>query len=76
MSIKLLKSSSIVILISMFINGCSLIGVGHNDTYCAEHGCDYSDAGVCGNSWDIYKHFKQTKKRAYNGYSCRDRSVK
>lgn len=55
---------------SLFLGGCSWIGVGHNKTYCAEHGCDYSDAGVCGNSYDIYKNWRETEEKAYSGYAC------
>ena len=36
--------------------GCSAISIGENETYCEEHGCDYSDAGFCGSPIKIYKH--------------------
>ena len=41
------------------LGGCAKhMGVGYNETYCEEHGCDYSDAGVCGDPMKIYKYRK------------------
>jgi len=60
-----------VVFLLLMLNGCSWIGVGKNDTYCGEHNCDYSDAGVCGNSYDVYKNWQETQKKAYQDYTCK-----
>lgn len=52
----------------LFFSGC--FSVGANATYCQEHGCDFHDAGICGNSYDIYKNWKKAEKDAYRGYKC------
>lgn len=54
--------------ILLFGSGCSTIGIGHNETYCQEYGSNYEDAGVCGNSYDIYKDWHITKKEAYKNF--------
>jgi len=57
-----------IALMAMLFSGCSYIGIGYSETYCQEHGKDYSDAGVCGNSYDIYKNIKKVKSEAYRKY--------
>ena len=59
----------LTILSLAFFTGC--FSVGANTTYCQEHGCDFHDAGVCGNSYDIYKNWKKAEKDAYRGYNCK-----
>ena len=60
------------------LSGCStMFNIGKNQTVCEENGCDYKDAGVCGNSYDIYKNWKKAKEMAYEDTPCinRDRLV-
>ena len=42
------------------LNGCSgkSLGIGYNETYCEQRGCDFQDAGVCGDPMEIYKYRK------------------
>ena len=43
--------------IFLFTCGCSnIMSMGKNQTYCEEHGFDYSDAGLCGDPMQIYKN--------------------
>jgi len=60
----------IIAILTLGLSGCSWIGIGKNETYCAEHSCDYSDAGVCGNSYDVYKNWREVQKKSYENYSC------
>ena len=52
--------------------GCSskMFNIGENKGYCEEQGCDYSDAGVCGNPYDILLHKDKAKKLAYARIHC------
>lgn len=54
-------------MIPFLFTGCigKLVNIGEEQGYCEEHGCDYSDAGVCG---DVYQLFKQKKKVAAVAY--------
>jgi len=67
-----------IILVGMVLitfNGCStLFNLGENQTVCEENGCDYKDAGVCGNSFDIYNNWQKAKSEAYVGISCVNKS--
>lgn len=44
----------------LLLQGCSgkSLGVGYNETYCEERGCDFQDAGICGDPMEIYKNRK------------------
>ena len=69
MKSKILLLATIV----LFFSGCmSIFNVGHDKGICEEQGCDYKDAGVCGNTYDIYKNWRKAKKRAYIGYKCKN----
>ena len=63
------------VLIFLF-SGCSkIVNVGYDKTVCEEQDCDYSDAGVCGNSYDIYRNWKKVKQSVYSNYSdCKKHS--
>jgi len=54
---------------AMLLQGCSgkSLGVGYNETYCDERGCNFQDAGICGDPMEIYKNRKyiQATKAAY-----------
>lgn len=56
----------------ILLSGCSSkdMAIGYNKTYCEEHGCDYSDAGICGDPYLIYKYKNEIHKYAYKGISC------
>ena len=68
-----MKNKMIIFILALttllFFSGC--FSIGANETYCQEHGCDFHDAGVCGNSYDIYKNWKEAEKEAYKGYDCK-----
>ena len=49
--------SLILIVTILMMSGCSKwFSIGEELTYCEEHGCDYSDVGLCENPIDILKH--------------------
>jgi hypothetical protein len=54
----------LITVVSIFsLSSCSsMLGMGHEKTYCEEHGHDYSDAGVCGDPMQIYKNRKKLIK--------------
>ena len=67
------RAINLFLLIAPFVfSGCmSIFNVGYDKGICEEQGCDYKDAGVCGNSYDIYKDWRKAKKEAYIGYKCK-----
>lgn len=66
----------LIAMTTFMFSGCmSVFNIGHDKSICEEQGCDYRDAGVCGNSYDIYKNWKESKKRAYIDYGCKKSDV-
>ncbi len=68
----------LIIPMFLLLTGCStMFNIGEDKTVCEENGCDYKDAGVCGNSYDIYKNWQKAKEMAYKDTPCinRDRLV-
>jgi len=65
---RLIIIAFIISFTSLFINGCSYVGIGNSQTYCQENGCDYADAGVCGDTYMIYKNNKKVNKVAYKDF--------
>jgi len=65
---------SIIFISVFFLTGCSVrdLGIGYNKTYCEENGCDYSDAGICGDPFLIYKYKDKIDlyKYSYKGIKC------
>jgi hypothetical protein len=68
MSKIFLLSITTVILLS----GCGskFFNIGENKGYCEENGCDYSDAGVCDNPYDILLNKEKAKELAYKRIDC------
>lgn len=58
----------IAITISFMISGCSALGFGENQTYCQEHGRNFKDAGVCGDTYEIFKNISKVRKISYREY--------
>ena len=59
------------ILMSIAFSGCAgYFNIGAEQGYCEEQGCDYSDAGVCGNPYDILKNKEKAKNLAYERINC------
>jgi len=44
----------LVILFFLLFTGCSMT-LGKDDSYCEEHGVDFSDSGVCDAPMSVYK---------------------
>lgn len=61
-----------IIFVTLLFSGCGarFFNIGHNKGYCEEHGCDYSDAGVCGNPYDILQNKEKARKIAYKRIHC------
>ena len=57
------------ILLTLFIlinfSGCAFFNIGAEQGYCEENGCDYADAGVCG---DVFQTFKTRYKNLGDSY--------
>jgi hypothetical protein len=47
--------------------------LGKAQTYCEENGCDYTDAGVCKNPFDIIKDKEKYNKESYYGIKCENK---
>lgn len=53
-----IKIMALAILVALSLNGCisRFFSVGEENTYCDEHGCNYTDVGVCGSPFDILEN--------------------
>lgn len=70
MSTKMIKYLMIAFFSIFIFSGCSFFNIGKEQGYCEEHGCDYSDAGVCG---DVYKTYESRYKdldKSYRDINC------
>jgi hypothetical protein len=49
-----------------------MVSLGYEHTYCEEHGCNYQDAGICGDPMLIYKYrnYVDETNIAYKGIKC------
>jgi hypothetical protein len=66
-----MKNSLWIILIAIFVYGCSIkdfFTLGESKTICEEENCDYKDAGVCMNPFDILEDKEYVKNNAYKDY--------
>lgn len=61
-----------LLFVGLALSGCtaSFWSIGEEKGYCEEHGCNYSDAGVCGNAFELYKNKNKVRKLAYQGIDC------
>lgn len=62
----------LTLFVPLFFTGCigKLINIGAEKGYCEEHGCDYSDAGVCGDAYLLFKNKKKVASVAYQNINC------
>lgn len=61
----------ILIITAMFVlSGCSYFNIGEPQGSCEELGCDYADAGVCGNVFEIYKTRYKDLDKSYENINC------
>lgn len=56
----------------IFMNGCSYFNIGEPKGSCEELGCDYADAGVCGDVFEIYETRYKDLDRSYVNIKCAD----
>ncbi len=63
---------AIMFLSPLLFSGCigKIINIGEEKGYCEEHGCDYSDAGVCGNVYELYRKKNKVSAVAYRHIEC------
>ena len=58
-------------LLAFSFTGCSkFFNIGENKGYCEENGCDYSDAGLCADPYEIYKYRGKIKNQPYQNIQC------
>lgn len=62
----------LTLLIPFIFTGCigKLINIGEEKGYCEENGCDYSDAGICGDAYLLFKNKKKVASTAYQNIQC------
>jgi len=67
----IMKNSLFLILVSLLLNGCGIkdfFTLGENKTKCEEENCDYKDAGVCMNPFNILDDKEAVKIQAYKDF--------
>lgn len=67
----LIKNALVAIFISIFLQGCfvaDFFTLGESKTICEEEGCDYKDAGVCMNPYEILTNKEISKIESYKQY--------
>lgn len=69
----MLKTTIYIFIISIMFNGCvaDYFTLGKNKSYCEEHGCDYADAGVCEDPFEIIQNKKKYNKLSYSNVACK-----
>ncbi|PCI30920.1 MAG: hypothetical protein COB67_00250 [SAR324 cluster bacterium] len=68
---KIFMSISIIILLGITSTGCTkFFTIGENKGYCEENGCDYSDAGLCANPYDVFENRHTIKNEPYKNINC------
>lgn len=69
---KNIKNMTFLLIIMTFLNGCSFFNIGEPQGSCEELGCDYSDAGVCGDVFQIYETRYKDLDKSYINIKCAD----
>lgn len=62
------------VLLAIILNGCGVADyftLGKNQSYCEEVGCDYRDAGVCDDPFNIIQNKAEANKVAYSDIKCK-----
>lgn len=63
---KIIFKTLTITFLVIFTQGCSsMFNLGEPQGYCEEHGCDFSDAGVCGDVFELYKTRYENIDSAY-----------
>ena len=58
-------------LLSIFaLSGCSYFNIGEPKGSCEERGCNYADAGVCGDVFKIYQTRYKDLDMSYKDIDC------
>ena len=60
------------LMVSISLQGCSFFNIGEPQGVCEENGCDYSDAGQCGDVLDLYRTRYSNLDKSYENISCND----
>lgn len=62
----------LILVIPILFSGCmAIFNIGHDKGICESRGCDYSNAGVCGDSYEIYKNWKKALYTTYKNIGCK-----
>lgn len=59
-----------VMFIVLNFTGCAFFNIGEEQGYCEENGCDYADAGVCGDVFQTYKTRYKNLEDSYRHIDC------
>lgn len=68
---SILRNLIMTIFVSVFFQGCfvaDFFTLGESKTICEEEGCDYKDAGVCMNPYEILTNKEISKTESYKKY--------
>ena len=70
MNMKKITKALLVALVIFVFSGCSYFNIGEPKGSCEELGCDYADAGVCGDVFQIYQTRYTGLDKAYEYINC------
>ena len=65
-----IKNTLFILIITGLLSGCSFFNLGKPMGSCEENGCDYSDAGICGDLFDNYKARYDNLDLSYKNIDC------
>lgn len=67
---KNIRKITVILTILMMFQGCNYFNIGEPQGVCEEMGCNYSDAGQCGDVFDIYKTRYTNINDSYKNIMC------
>ncbi len=69
--ISFFEKNLLIAIIFLLFTGCSTFNLGEPESSCEEIGCDYSDAGICGDLFENYKERNKNLDKAYENIHCK-----
>ncbi|AXH16414.1 hypothetical protein CP985_03455 [Malaciobacter mytili LMG 24559] len=60
----------VLVFIILSFTGCSYFNIGEPMGSCEEQGCNYADAGICGDVFNIYKTRYKDIEKSYENIDC------
>lgn len=69
---KNFRNTITVLSMVLLIQGCAFFNIGEPQGVCEEMGCDYSDAGVCGDVFAVYQTRYKDISKSYENIKCNE----